>query len=71
MKKVIRILVAMLMILLAMIPLLVIYEPLSQAIPIPNLPNFEAPGWLTPVGFISIGCIIILSFILAFVLKDE
>lgn len=69
MKKTLRILVAALMILLAMIPLLVIYEPFSEAIP--KLPNFEAPGWLIPASFISIGCIIILSFVLAFALKDE
>jgi len=71
MKKVMRIVVAILMILLAVIPFLVIYEPLSRAIPISNLPNFEAPGWLIPAGFVSIGCIIILSFVLAFALKDE
>lgn len=68
MKKVIRRIVAVLMILLAIIPFLVIYDPLSQVIT--KLPTFDTPSWFIPVGFISIGCIIILSFTLAFILKD-
>jgi hypothetical protein len=48
------------MILLAIIPALVIYEGLSQALP--SLPNFKAPGWFIPVGFINIGLIVILAF---------
>ncbi|GEN86811.1 hypothetical protein MKY30_13855 [Oceanobacillus sp. FSL W8-0428] len=63
MKKIIQIVVALLMILLAIIPFLVVYDPLSQAIP--ALPEFEAPGWFVPVGFINIALIVALSFLLA------
>ncbi len=68
MKKTIRSIAAVLMILLAVIPFLVIYAPLSQTIP--NLPTFYAPGWFIPAGFISIACIIILALAIAFMLKD-
>ncbi|CEI82876.1 hypothetical protein BN997_02763 [Oceanobacillus oncorhynchi] len=63
MKKIKQTGVAVLMILFAVIPFLVIYEPLSQAIP--ALPKYEAPGWFIPAGFISIALIVALSFLLA------
>lgn len=49
------------MILLAIVPALVIYEPLSQALP--ALPNYKGPDWFIPVGFISIGLIVVLAFL--------
>lgn len=69
MKKIIQRLIALLMILLAIIPFLVIYDPLSQAIP--ALPNYEAPGWSVPAGFISIALIVVLSFFLASLSSQE
>lgn len=47
------------MILLAIIPALVIYEPISAIFTI--LPRFEAPSWFTPVGFINIALITVLA----------
>ncbi|MBO0996057.1 hypothetical protein [Bacillus sp. SD088] len=47
------------MILLAIIPALVIYEPISAIFTI--FPSFEAPSWFTPVGFINIALITVLA----------
>jgi len=69
MKKIKQISVAVLMILFAIIPFLVIYDPLSTAIP--ALPKYEAPGWFIPAGFISIALIVALSFLLASLSSNE
>ncbi|MCT1903621.1 hypothetical protein [Oceanobacillus sojae] len=63
MKKILQKAVAVLIVLLAVVPFLVIYDPLSKAIP--AFPDFEAPGWFVPAGFICIALIVALSFVLA------
>ncbi|GAB2546699.1 hypothetical protein [Gracilibacillus alcaliphilus] len=63
MKKSLQIMVAVVMLLLAIFPSLVIYDGLSQALPI--LPNYRAPDWMMPAGFISIALIIILAFLIS------
>ncbi|GGP08159.1 hypothetical protein [Oceanobacillus neutriphilus] len=63
MKKIMQIVIAILMILFAVVPFLVIYDPLSEAIP--AFPDFEAPGWFVPAGFICIALIVALAFFMA------
>ncbi|WP_066186101.1 MULTISPECIES: hypothetical protein [Gracilibacillus] len=60
MKKWIQIVVSLIMLLLAIIPFLVIYDGLSQALPI--LPIYKVPGWMIPGGFLCIAVIIVFSF---------
>lgn len=55
-----KIVVPITMILLAVIPFLVIYDGLSQALPV--LPIYQVPGWMIPIGFLCIAGIIVLSF---------
>lgn len=62
MKKLIQKIGPVLMILLTIFPILVIYQPISEQVS--SLPNFEAPDWLVPIGFISIACIFVLSFLI-------
>ncbi|MFA1819382.1 hypothetical protein ACDX78_04110 [Virgibacillus oceani] len=61
MKILWRKIVPLVMILLAIIPALVIYEPLSQIFPV--FSNYTAPDWFIPVGFINIGFIVVLSIL--------
>lgn len=62
MKKRILSLGPWIMILLAVIPFLVIYEGVSSNIP--GLPDFKAPDWSVPVGFINIALIVVVSLLI-------
>ncbi|WP_080875297.1 hypothetical protein [Oceanobacillus timonensis] len=62
MRKYIQVFGLLVMILLAVIPYLVIYEGVSAAIPV--FPNFKAPDWFIPVGFINIALIVIVALLI-------
>lgn len=59
MNRRIQFIIVIAMIVLTIIPFLVIYEPVSAVIP--ALPDFVAPSWFIPVGFLNIGLIIVLA----------
>ncbi|GAF22921.1 hypothetical protein JCM19047_2702 [Bacillus sp. JCM 19047] len=62
MKASVKLFLALLMFLLAVLPFLVIYDPLSKAVPF--LPSYDSPSWFVPAGFISILGIVILAITL-------
>ncbi|AIC93139.1 MULTISPECIES: hypothetical protein [Shouchella] len=62
MKASVKLFLVLLMFLFAVLPFLVIYDPLSKAVPF--LPNYESPSWFVPAGFVSILGIVILAIML-------
>ncbi|MFB4212563.1 hypothetical protein ABC345_02985 [Shouchella sp. 1P09AA] len=69
MRSPIKIFLSILMIGLAGFPFLVIYDSLSHVVTF--LPDYDAPHWFVPAGFISIVGIVILAFVLGKGNRDE
>ncbi|MFD1067000.1 hypothetical protein [Oceanobacillus locisalsi] len=69
MKKWMQIFGPLVMILLAIIPFMVLYEGISMNIP--SLPDFEAPDWFIPVGFVNIALIVLVSLLIGWSANKE